>query len=149
MSRGGNPHTLYTRWLEELWNGDLDRVGRVAEDLVTRDFLGHWPGRPALVRGAHALAETVREGRRPFEGLRFHAEVGPIVEGQLICARWRAHGTYAGDPALPGVRAEPGTVVEFHGHDILRHSGGRLAEYWVISETEQLMAQLGAGGQGR
>ncbi|HEY4726267.1 MAG TPA: hypothetical protein VIJ13_10010 [Actinomycetota bacterium] len=33
-------------------------------------------------------------------------------------------------------------VVSFSGHDLLRVEAGRFAEYWVISETEHLLAQL-------
>ncbi|UCM90547.1 ester cyclase [Streptomyces marincola] len=135
--------SLYDRWLNDLWNGDLDTLDDVAAGLVAEDFTGHWPGRPALVRGPAALAEVIRQGRLPFEGLTFTAEVGPLAEGNLIAARWSARGAYAGGAhALPGVTAAPGTAVEFHGHDLLRIEDGRPVEYWVISEAEQLMAQL-------
>jgi len=134
---------LYRRWLEELWNGDPDSLEDVAAGLVTDDFTGHWPGRPALVRGPAALAEIVRQGRLPFEELHFEVVLGPVREGDLIAARWSARGAYAGGGhALPGATAAPGTPVSFHGHDILRVADGRLAEYWVISETELLMSQL-------
>lgn len=137
---------LYHRWLDELWNGDLDRVAAVAAELVTPDFTGHWPGQPALVRGPAALAEVVRQGRLPFRDLRFTAVVGPLVDGDHIATRWRARGAYAGGAhALPGATAAPGTPVEFHGHDILRVAHGRLAAYWVISEGEHLRAQLAPG----
>lgn len=74
--------SLYDRWLSQLWNGDLDRLEEVAADLVTPDFVGHWPGRPALVRGADALAAVVRAGRLPFEPITFAVEVGPLAAGE-------------------------------------------------------------------
>lgn len=135
--------SLYDRWLSQLWNGDLDRLEEVAADLVTPDFVGHWPGRPALVRGADALAAVVRAGRLPFEPITFAVEVGPLSAGELVAARWVGRGAYAGGRhALPGATAPPGTPVEFRGHDLLRIDGGRFAEYWVISEEDHLMAQL-------
>lgn len=135
--------SLYDRWLSQLWNGDLDRLEEVAADLVTPDFVGHWPGRPALVRGADALAAVVRAGRLPFEPITFAVEVGPLAAGELVAARWVGRGAYAdGRHALPGATAPPGTPVEFRGHDLLRVDGGRFAEYWVISEEDHLMAQL-------
>ncbi|MDT0444937.1 ester cyclase [Streptomyces johnsoniae] len=138
--------SIYDRWLNELWNGDLEALPDIAAGLVAENFTGHWPGRPGLVRGPAALAEVIRQGRLPFEGLRFAVEVGPLADGDLIAARWSARGAYAGGVhALPGVTAPPGTPVEFHGHDILRIADGRPVEYWVISEAEQLMAQLAGG----
>lgn len=115
--------TLYTRWLDELWNGELAALESIARTIVTDDFVGHWPGRPALVTGPDQLAAVVREGREMFDDLSFTVDVGPIAEGNLLSARWAAHGHY---------RAAP---VEFHGHDILRHDGRLFVEYWVIAET--------------
>jgi hypothetical protein len=141
--------SLYRRWLDDLWNGDPDRLEEIAAGLVTEDFTGHWPGRPGLVRGPAALAEAVRQGRLPFRGLRFAVVVGPVAGGGLIAARWSARGAYEGGAhALPGVTAPPGTPVTFHGHDMLRVADGRLAEYWVISESEYLMDQLNPGASG-
>lgn len=137
--------SLYERWLTELWNGDVGRLEVVAAELVTPDFVGHWPGRPNLVRGPGALAEIVRVGRRPFDPLTFTVDVGPLSEGDLVAARWVGRGRYAGgDNALPGATAPRGTPIEFHGHDLLRLENGRFAEYWVISTETDLMAQLTA-----
>lgn len=143
MSNAAVAESLYDRWLSQLWNGDVNQLEEVAADLVGPEFVGHWPGRPALVHGADALAAVVRAGRLPFDPITFAVEVGPVVTGGLVAARWVGRGAYAGGPhALPGATAPPGTPVEFRGHDILRVAGGRFAEYWVISEEDQLMAQL-------
>lgn len=137
------PGALYGRWLNDLWNGPTGGLSAAAEALATEDFTGHWPGRPALVRGPAALAEMIRRSRLPFTGLTFAATVGPVAAGNLIAARWIGRGSYAaGEHALPGATAPAGTPVEFSGHDLLRISGGQFAEYWVISETEHLMDQL-------
>ncbi|AYY15236.1 nuclear transport factor 2 family protein [Actinobacteria bacterium YIM 96077] len=134
---------LYHRWLADLWNGDLDRLEDIATGLVSPAFVGHWPGRPALVQGPDSLAQVVRAGRLPFDPLTFDVEVGPLVDGDTVAARWVARGAYAGgEHALPGATAEPGTPIEFRGHDLLRVAGDRFVEYWVISEAEHLMAQL-------
>lgn len=142
-SNTGTNSFLYQRWLDELWNGDLAALDETAAELVTPDFVGHWPGQPALVRGPAALADVIRQGRLPFAPLTFTRELGPIVDGPLVAARWVGCGKYAGGThAIPGATAPPGTPVEFRGHDILRVDDGRLAEYWVLSEGEHLMAQL-------
>ena len=133
---------LYRRWLLELWAGDLS----VAEQLVTPDFVVHQAradGAPSEeVRGPEALVRMVREGHGPFDGLSFRIEVGPVVDGDLVAARWAGRGRYRG--GLPGATAPAGTPVFFGGTDLLRARDGRFAEYWVSSDGLLLMAQLGA-----
>jgi hypothetical protein len=133
----------YRRWLLELWNGD----GSLAGELVTEDFLIHQarsrPGESEARRGPGALRDMVRMGHAPFEGLRFEIEVGPLSDGELVCARWIGRGRYAG--GIRGATAPPGTEVAFGGTDLLRADpSGRFAEYWVSSDVLWLMAQLGA-----
>ncbi len=138
-----NAADAYRAWINELWNGDLDSLETAAARLVADDFVGSWPGAPEMVRGRDALAQVVRAGRLPFDGLRFDIEVGPVVSDDLVAARWVGRGRYAGgEHALPGATAAAGTPVEFHGHDILRFADGVFDTYWVISEGEHLMAQL-------
>ena len=133
---------LYRRWLLELWAGDLS----VAEQLVTPDFVVHQARADGAaseeVRGPEALVRMVREGHGPFDGLSFRIEVGPVVEGDLVAARWAGRGRYRG--GLPGASAPTGTPVFFGGTDLLRARDGRFAEYWVSSDGLLLMAQLGA-----
>jgi predicted ester cyclase len=134
----------YRRWLFELWHGDL----ALAADLVTDDFLIHQarsrPGESEEQRGPAAIRAMVEQSRAHFDALTFTIEAGPLAEGDLVAARWLGRGRYAG--GLPGVTAPPGTEVAFGGTDLLRAApGGRFAEYWVSSDGQSLMAQLGAG----
>ena len=135
---------LYRRWMLELWNGDL----RVAAELVTDDFVVHQARVDQAAsegpRGPEAVVRMVREGHAPFDGLRFEIEVGPVVDGDLVAARWAGRGRYRG--GVPGATAAPGTPVAFGGIDLLRARDGRFAEYWVSSDGLALMAQLGALG---
>ncbi len=115
---------LYSRWLDELWNGDLGSLEDIATRVVTSEFVGNWPNNPGLVHGPDALAAVIRQGRTMFgDDLTFTTEIGPVAQGDLITARWVARGSYRGKPT------------EFHGHDILRHDGERFIEYWVLSEN--------------
>jgi predicted ester cyclase len=127
---------LYRRWLLELWNGNL----AITDQIVTPAFVGSWPGRPGLVQGPKELAEIIRMSRAIFQDVTFAIEVGPVADGELVAARWIGHGSYKG--GMRGVTAPAGTRVSFSGHDLLRVEAGRFAEYWVISETEHLLAQL-------
>ncbi|MFI6926320.1 ester cyclase [Nonomuraea spiralis] len=128
---------LYERWLLDLWNGDL----ALAHDLVTPDFVGHWPGRD--VHGPDELAETIRQGHEPFDDVRLTLDVGPVVDGDMVAARWTFSGAYRG--GLPGASAPPGSTIAFAGHDLLRATDGRFSEYWVISDAQTFSRQLGIG----
>jgi ketosteroid isomerase-like protein len=107
---------LYERWLLELWQGSYD----VADEILTEDFVGHWPDRE--VAGRDALVELIRETRAMFSTLDFTLAVGPLVDGELVAARWTGVGVL-----------EDGKEVPLLGHDILRVADGRFAEYWVAS----------------
>ena len=138
--------TLYRRWLLELWHGDVG----LADELVTPDFVIHQAridGEDSeAVRGPDALRGLVEQSRAAFSDLTFAVEVGPIVDGDTVAARWTGRGAYRG--GIPGATAAPGTEVAFGGTDVLRVRDGRFAEYWVSSDGLSLMEQLGALGGG-
>ncbi|GAA4085587.1 ester cyclase [Actinomadura miaoliensis] len=127
--------TLYERWLLEMWAGDF----RLAHELVTPGFVGHWPERE--VRGPEQLIEALAQAHAPFDDVTVTLDVGPIVDGERVAARWTFGGRYKG--GMPGATAPPGTAVSLSGHDILRVEGGRFAEYWVISDVQTFSRQLG------
>ncbi|MGP3959026.1 ester cyclase [Nonomuraea sp. 3N208] len=128
---------LYERWLLEMWNGDFT----LAHDLVTPGFAGHWPGMD--VHGPEGLVEALKQGHAPFDDVTVTLDVGPIVDGDRVAARWTFAGVYRG--GLPGAGALSGTRVTFSGHDILRAEGDRFAEYWVISDAQTFNRQLRIG----
>ncbi|MEU0250889.1 ester cyclase [Streptomyces sp. NPDC006235] len=68
------------------------------------------------------------------------------VEALLACLavphHWTAAGTYAG--GFPGAKTQPGTDVTFTGTDTLRIKNGKFVEYWLNSDTLQLLTQLHA-----
>lgn len=126
---------LYEQWLYALWtSGDP----ALAEALVSADFVGHWPERD--VHGPSGVAAAIQRSMALFSQVTTSIEVGPIVSGDLVAARWSFRGAYRG--GMPGVTVPVGTWVTLRGADVLRVDGGRFVEYWVSSDTEQLMAQL-------
>jgi predicted ester cyclase len=145
-TRASELRRLYRRWMLELWNGEL----AVATELVTDDFVIHQARADGAGsderRGPEAVVQLVRDGHAPFDGLTFEIEVGPVVEGDLVAARWAGRGRYQG--GLPGATAAAGTPVAFGGIDLLRARGDRFAEYWVSSDGLALMGQPGALGPG-
>lgn len=130
---------MYRRWLLDLWAGDFTLAG----ELVTPDFVGHWPGMD--VHGADGLVEALRQGHAPFSDVAITLDVGPVVDRDLVAARWTFSGSYRG--GMPGASVPTGTPVSFSGHDLLRVYGERFAEYWVVSDTDGLARQLGIDGR--
>jgi hypothetical protein len=103
---------LYERWINELWAGKP-----VAAELVSDDFVGHWPNRE--VNGPDELQAIVDETQEMFSKLMFVVEIEPFTDRDLLAARWIGTGATADGPA------------RFTGNDILRFTDGRFVEYWT------------------
>ncbi|MEW5813493.1 MAG: nuclear transport factor 2 family protein [Actinomycetota bacterium] len=103
---------LYQRWITELWAGKTN-----ARELVSADFVGHWPTRD--VHGPEELQAIVDDTRKQLRELMFVIDVGPIVDGDLVAARWISTGAARSGPA------------RFTGNDILRLADGKIVEYWT------------------
>jgi hypothetical protein len=95
-----------------LWTGES-----VAGELVSDDFVGHWPDRD--VRGPVGLQTKVDETQNAVSDLMFVVEIEPFVDGDLLAARWIGTGATPRGPA------------RFTGNDILRFADGRFVEYWT------------------
>lgn len=109
---------LYRRWIDELWAGRC-----TAREIVTRDFVGHWPGRD--VHGPEELQAVIDETRGMFDEITFTITQGPLVEGDLVTGIWTGQA-----------RNADGTSVTFVGNDVLRVTGSAFAEYWVVSSYQ-------------
>ena len=103
---------LYGRWMDELWAGQP-----VAFDLVSEDFVGHWPDRE--VHGPDELHAMVDKTRSMLTDLQFVIEIEPFVEGDMLAARWIGTG------------AAPDGPKRFTGNDMLKIADGRVVEYWT------------------
>ena len=107
-----SPKALYGRWINELWAGEP-----VAAEIVTDDFVGHWPDRE--VHGPDELQAIIAETRNMLADLTFTIELGPLIDGDMVAGRWVGKG-----------RSDDGPM-SFTGNDILRIEGDRFAEYWT------------------
>ena len=108
-----SPTDLYRRWIDDVWNGSAEAV----KQLVSDDFVGHWPDRD--VNGPDALAQLIAQTHEMFSSLRFDIEVEPFSDGEFVAGRWIGRG-----------RTAEGET-RFIGNDILRARDGRFVEYWV------------------
>lgn len=128
----------YRTFITDFCNGEFT----LADTLVSPDCLIHVAGAPdSAYLGPDGFRALLQGTRAPFSSLTFSIAVGPIVQGNLLAARWHAHGIYAG--GLAGAKAPPGTRVEFGGHDFLRFHGHVFVEYWGGADDGHLMSQLG------
>ena len=107
---------LYQRWITELWTGKA-----AAAELVSNDFVGHWPTRD--IHGPDELQAMVDETHQMLSDLMFVVEIEPFVERDLVAARWVGTGATKDGPA------------RFTGNDILRFNDGRFVEYWTGTST--------------
>ncbi|MEW1722379.1 ester cyclase [Streptomyces sp. NPDC093109] len=144
--RGGakqlKPKAMLDSWLR-LWNGDYTQAQRI----VSPDFRIHAAmmdgSDSGAIRGPEGVVGWIAQTRAAFPDMRFSMEVRPLIDGAYASVRWTVTGTYAG--GFPGAKAEPGTVVTFTGTDTLRMKNGKFVEYWVNSDTLDLLTQLKVG----
>lgn len=126
-----------------MWNGDHG----IAEEIISEDnrvpaamFDG---GDGSAAGGVSGMKNLVTQMRSLMSDLVFTIDVGPIVDGDHVVVRWVATGHYGG--GIPGAGAPVGTAVTFHGTDILRVANNQVVEYWLNSDTLDLMTQLQVG----
>lgn len=131
---------IWRKWLA-LWNGDL----MIAPDIIAADFQLHMApiggGGLEQFAGPEGLAGWVAMLHAAIKPFRFSVQVEPLYDRDMIAGRWIAEGRYAG--GFPGATAEPGALVRFAGADFLRIENGLIAEYWLSSDSLELIQQLG------
>ncbi|MFC8144325.1 ester cyclase [Streptomyces paradoxus] len=132
---------LYGHWTA-LWRGDFTR----ADEILDPGFVVH-QARPdgsdsEAVTGPARLLPEIEQTMAAFGDIAITVDLGPIVQGDLIAARWTLRARYTG--GLHHATAPVGTPVAFSGHDILRVSGGRFVAYWTCTDVLAGLAQLGA-----
>src|SRR6478735_2016942 len=119
--------TLVTHWIA-LWNGEY----AIAEEIISENNRVHAAmldgGDGSAAGGVSGMVGFVSQGRSLASDLTFSVEVGPIVDGDYVVARWVATGHYEG--GMPGAGAPAGTYVTFRGTDILRVADDKIVEYW-------------------
>jgi steroid delta-isomerase-like uncharacterized protein len=130
---------LALRWLEAIWNGDLDTpAGGVVEQVVHPDFYNHEVAadRPG---GPDGFRHTARRLRRAFAELRIEP-LDVVAEADKVAIRARVSGRHVGPFA-----GMPATGREFsveHTH-IVRILDGKVVEHWANRDDAGMLRQLG------
>jgi hypothetical protein len=132
---------LYDRW-SAMWRGDFSH----AEDILDPGFVVH-QARPdgtdsEAITGPARLLPEIEQTMAAFGDIAITVDLGPIVDGDLIAARWTMRATYTG--GIPHATAPADTKIAFSGHDILRVDNGKFVEYWTCTDILDGLAQLGA-----
>ena len=127
---------LARRVLEEMFNkGNLD----AADELLASDYVDHDPAMPEDIRGPEGFKQYVGAFRSAFSDLHVEIE-DQIAEEDKVVTRWTGTGTHNGE--FVGI-VPTGNRVTLPGMEIVRISGGKLAEGWEGYDSMNLMRQLG------
>lgn len=138
-----SPRGIYEQWLLGMWHAPDDELDERAATLAAADMVVHNGRHTMHERGPAALATIVRQARDLFTEARVSLDVGPVVDGDLVAARWSFVGRCAG--GIPGANAPEGTEATLVGADTMRVTEGRIQEYWALSDRADLMSQLTDG----
>ena len=130
---------LYDKWIRA-WNGEMDLI----DEIISPDFHFHPTNEESGedYSGRDGVRKMITSSRTLFTPITFSIEIDPIIQGDLLAARWIGEGQYAG--GFPGATAEPGTRVHFSAIDILRFKDGKFIEYWHNADDLTFMSSIGA-----
>src|SRR4028118_1132762 len=127
---------LARRVLEEMFNkGNLD----LADEVFAPDYVDHDPAMPEDIRGPEGFKGYVSIFRTAFPDIHLEIE-DQVAEGDKVVTRWTGTGTHEGD--LMGI-APTGNKVTLPGMEIVRFSGGKLAEGRGGYDSGGLVGEVG------
>ena len=135
--QGVDPATVVGRYIDECWNrGRLDLI----DELVSADFIDHFPFDDGLPDGREGLVATIRLLRMAFGDLHVQIE-DMIAEDDRVVVRCQMRGTHDG-PFI----GQPATLrqVMINGMAIYRVEEHQIVDQWCMVDTVGLLRQLGA-----
>jgi steroid delta-isomerase-like uncharacterized protein len=112
----------------------------LVDELVAPDYVNHSPGMPGQPEGPEGVKAVIRMFRAGMPDLRVIIE-DMIAEGDKVVIRYRIEGTHEGE--LFGV-PPTGRRVSIESITVERVSGGKIREHWRVTDTLDMMQQLGA-----
>jgi steroid delta-isomerase-like uncharacterized protein len=112
----------------------------LVDELVGLDYVNHSPGMPNQPEGPEGIKAVVSMFRAGMPDLRVVIE-DVIAEGDKVMMRYRIEGTHEGE--LFGV-PPTGRRVSIESITVERVSGRKIREHWRVTDTLDMMQQLGA-----
>ena len=115
--------------------GNIDLV----DELLAPDYINHTPASPDQPTGPEGVKGVVAMFRSAMPDLRVVVE-DMIAEGDKVAARYTLEGTHAGE--LFGI-PPTGKRLSVKSISVERVSGGKIREHWRITDSLDMMQQLG------
>jgi steroid delta-isomerase-like uncharacterized protein len=112
----------------------------LVDELVAPDYVNHSPGMPNQPEGPEGVKAVVSMFWAGMPNLRVVIE-DMIAEGDKVMMRYKIEGTHEGE--LFGV-PPTGRRVSIESITVERVSGGKIREHWRVTNTLDMMQQLGA-----
>ncbi|WP_254864195.1 ester cyclase [Halovivax gelatinilyticus] len=121
---------------ERVWNdGDVDAI----DDRFAHDFVRHTPESLPDIHGPEAYKERVRELRSAFPDFEIDIE-RTVADDELLLTHLTISGTHDGE--FMGI--EPtGESIDVPVMSLMRLEDDRVAEEWLLSDSMEMMVQLG------
>ncbi len=140
-----NPEAVVRRLVDQVYNrGEFERF----DELFTADTIDHTPlpGQPPTLQapGIDGVLATMRLWRSAFADLEMTVHE-LTTDGELVWWRWTAAATHVGE--LAGI-TPTGEAVQMHGIELVRMSGGKIAERWGYGNFAELMLHLQVSHRG-
>ena len=136
MSAEENKAIVRRFW--EVWEED-DFI-ELIDEFLAPDYVNHSPGFPDQPTGPEGVKAVVSMFRSGMPDLRVDI-LDMIAEGDKVAVRYTVEGTHEGD--LFGV-PPTGQRVSIESMTVERVSDGKIQEHWRVTDTLDMMQQLGA-----
>ncbi len=126
---------IMRRYFSVFEQGNIDLL----DELLAPDYVNHTPATPDLPTGPEGVKGVVSMFRGGMPDLRVVVE-DMIAEGDKVAVRYTLEGTHEGE--LFGVRPT-GRRLSIKSISVERVSDGKIREHWRITDTLDMMQQLG------
>ena len=127
--------TIVRRFWDVWEEGNIDLV----DELLAPDYTNHSPGTPDQPTGPEGVKGVVAMFQSAIPDLRVVVE-DMIAEGDKVAVRYTLEGTHEGE--LFGV-PPTGQRLSIKSISVERVSDGKIREHWRITDTLDMMQQLG------
>ena len=127
--------TIVRRYLDVYERGNVDLL----DELLSPDYVNHSPATPDLPTGPEGVKAVVSMFRSAMPDLALVIE-DTIAESDKVAVRYTLEGTHEGELfSVPPT----GRRLSIKSITVERVLGGRIREHWRITDSLDMMQQLG------